>query len=134
MARNDIKGQKRKDTNKLKDYRKKYKRHYGIDFDRTYVVHHIDEDRENNDINNLLLLPSALHSKYHTYKSMFLMCLEHSNGFCLDLTYKGSSVRGWQFRELDNLRVVFNELQEWIERKYLADNGYRGYKGFEIGV
>ena len=54
-----------KDINKLKDYREKYKRFYDIDFGKDYVVHHIDLDRTNNDISNLLLLPKELHAKYH---------------------------------------------------------------------
>lgn len=47
------------------NYRKYYKDYYGIDFDSSYVIHHIDFDRSNNDINNLILLPSKLHSRYH---------------------------------------------------------------------
>ena len=54
-----------KDINKLKNYREKYKRYYGIDFGEDYVVHHIDLDRTNNDISNLVLLPKELHAKYH---------------------------------------------------------------------
>ena len=54
-----------KDINKLKNYRLKYKRYYNIDFDDTYDVHHIDFNHNNNDIDNLILLPKALHSKYH---------------------------------------------------------------------
>lgn len=56
-----------KDTNKLKNYRLKYKRYYGIDFGSDYVIHHIDFDRNNNDISNLLLLPTELHQRYHFY-------------------------------------------------------------------
>ena len=55
------------DINNLKNYRLKYKRYYGIDFDSSYAVHHIDFDRSNNNINNLLLLPLELHQRYHYY-------------------------------------------------------------------
>ena len=41
-------------------YREKYKRYYRIEFSKEYVVHHIDFDRENNDISNLLLLPKVI--------------------------------------------------------------------------
>lgn len=47
------------------DYRQYYKDYYNIDFGSEYEVHHIDFDRSNNDINNLLLLPKPLHAKYH---------------------------------------------------------------------
>lgn len=54
-----------KDISKLKDYRKKYKKYYNIEFSNKYVIHHIDMDRTNNDISNLVLLPKELHGKYH---------------------------------------------------------------------
>ena len=38
-----------KDLDRLKGYRKKYKRYYGIEFDRSYAIHHIDGNHENND-------------------------------------------------------------------------------------
>ena len=48
-----------------KDYRAIYKEFYDIEFDSSFVIHHIDFDRTNNDIENLILLPRGLHSKYH---------------------------------------------------------------------
>lgn len=54
-------GRKRKKV----DYRQLYKDYYGIDFDDSMVVHHIDFDRTNNNIDNLLLMPRELHAKYH---------------------------------------------------------------------
>ena len=56
--------------NKVKKYREKYKKHYNIDFDGNYAIHHIDGNHENNDISNLVLLPSKLHSKYHYQKQI----------------------------------------------------------------
>ena len=63
-----------KDANKLKNYREKYKRYYNIEFDENYVVHHIDLDRTNNDISNLLLLPKGLHAKYHMILNSISIC------------------------------------------------------------
>lgn len=51
-------------------YRKFYADYYGIKFGREYSVHHIDGNRKNNDIKNLLLLPSNLHNRYHFYKNI----------------------------------------------------------------
>ncbi len=56
-----------KDINKIKNYRTKYKRYYNIDFDNNFVIHHLDFDRNNNEISNLLLLPKELHQRYHFY-------------------------------------------------------------------
>lgn len=49
------------------NYRKYYKEYYGIDFGSEYDIHHIDFDRNNNDIKNLILLPKKLHNKYHVF-------------------------------------------------------------------
>lgn len=54
------------------DYRQIYKDYYGIDFDSSFAVHHIDFDRQNNAIDNLLLMPRQLHAKYHfVYSQLF---------------------------------------------------------------
>lgn len=56
------------------DYRKIYEENCNIKIPKGYEVHHIDFDRSNNKIMNLVLLPKELHNKYHTlvnrYKSM----------------------------------------------------------------
>lgn len=47
------------------DYRKYYKEYYGISFGHPLDVHHIDCNRENNNIDNLLLIPSKSHQALH---------------------------------------------------------------------
>lgn len=47
------------------NYRKFYKDKLKIEFDNNYEIHHINGDRKDNDINNLLLLPKILHEQYH---------------------------------------------------------------------
>ena len=49
------------------NYRKKFKEYYGIEFSSDFEVHHIDLNRENNDISNLMILPKKLHHQYHMY-------------------------------------------------------------------
>lgn len=112
-------------------YRTIYKKHYGIKFSSEYVIHHIDENRENNDIKNLLLLPRVLHSKYHTYKTQYLTITGES-GICLDLTYSGSKQRDFQLSYLQSLTEVLSEISYWVYEKYLADNGYKeAYRNFK---
>ena len=49
------------------NYIKLYESHYGITWNRQkYQVHHIDCNRENNNIDNLILLPKELHQRIHT--------------------------------------------------------------------
>jgi hypothetical protein len=47
------------------DYRKLYKEFYEIEFPTSMEVHHINGDREDNSIHNLLLLPKDTHNKMH---------------------------------------------------------------------
>lgn len=55
-------------------YRRYYEKKCNIKIPKGYEVHHIDFNRENNDIMNLVLLPKELHKKYHKllkqYKSI----------------------------------------------------------------
>ena len=46
-------------------YRNYYKKFFEIQFDNSFDVHHINGNREDNDIDNLLLLPKMLHRKLH---------------------------------------------------------------------
>ena len=53
---------KGKNTN----YRKFYADYYGINWDhKRFQVHHIDGNRQNNSIENLVLLPTELHQLFH---------------------------------------------------------------------
>ena len=50
----------------MKDYRKYYAQYYNIEWDSNlFDVHHIDRNRSNNDIRNLVLLPKNLHRELH---------------------------------------------------------------------
>ena len=54
------------------NYKKIYKDNIHITWDtKIFHVHHIDRDRSNNKIHNLVLIPSKLHSAYH----FFLGCI-----------------------------------------------------------
>jgi hypothetical protein len=59
----------RQDSKKLpeksENYREKYERLTGEPIPNGFHVHHIDEDRRNNDILNLVALPNKVHSAYH---------------------------------------------------------------------
>ena len=49
----------------MENYRKIYEKYCNIKIPKGYVIHHIDGNRENNDIRNLVMLPNELHKKYH---------------------------------------------------------------------
>lgn len=57
-----------KDNRRDREYRLVIEKHLGKQLDEKEVVHHIDLDRSNNDIDNLFLFENGdIHSSYHGY-------------------------------------------------------------------
>jgi hypothetical protein len=95
----------------LKNYRLKYKRYYGVEFDSNYDVHHIDGNHENNKISNLLLLPKDLHQKYHELTQKL-----HYVGDLSKLTISKLSV--WYTADLlMKLCEVLMNIRPWVARQ-----------------
>lgn len=116
-----------KDINKLKNYRLKYKRYYGIEFDVSYAVHHIDEDRENNDISNLVLLPSRLHSKYHFQKQII-----ESMQVPTRITGNALNAQSYYIRCLDEFLSTLRECNKWYDYKMYLDGCIPNIHGIEL--
>lgn len=108
-----------KDIDRLKDYRLKYKRYYGIEFGNNYVVHHIDFNRSNNDISNLLLLPKELHEKYHTVINAITINPNKpkADGF-VDLRLSNNNITYYNVMMLELLPEIINECKKWLEYKH----------------
>ena len=104
------------------DYRKIYEQHYNITLENDMVIHHIDLDRSNNDISNLLMLPRSLHSKYH-------MCLNalRRNGDRTIISYdaKISGIAGsdnvYQTIMLERFVEALKECNKWRDIKSRMD-------------
>ena len=55
----------------MKNYKKIYEDYFGIKWDpKQFEIHHLDMNRENNNISNLVLLPKKLHKEYHRLVSL----------------------------------------------------------------
>lgn len=48
-------------------YIKKYEQHHNVKIEKDWDVHHIDADRSNNDIENLIALPKEFHNVLHNW-------------------------------------------------------------------
>lgn len=107
-----------KDTNKLKNYREKYKRYYGIDFGSEYSIHHIDFDRTNNDISNLLLLPKELHAKYHMILNAISICPDKpkADGF-IDVRISNAMITDYNAKMFELLPETIAECNKWLKWK-----------------
>lgn len=57
----------------MKNYRKYYQEITGIQIDLSFDIHHIDGNRGNNDINNLVHLPKKLHNDFHKLRNEISM-------------------------------------------------------------
>ena len=101
----------------MNHYRDIYKTLYCVDVD-DYDVHHIDHDRSNNDIENLLPVPPYLHKEYHVKylkaerigfefpKKMF------SNNVCKD---------SYDFDIITDYLQVLSECSRYMDMKIIAD-------------
>lgn len=101
------------------DYRKEYKKHYGIDFGSDYQIHHIDFNHENNSIDNLILLPKELHQRLH-------QCFLNNGGIKTDnlFTFDCCKNQLWDSLLSNALREaseIYNDLQYWASCKEFED-------------
>lgn len=52
-------------TKIVKNYRKFYENKTGVKTEKGFDIHHLDFNKSNNNINNLVRIPSKLHKGYH---------------------------------------------------------------------
>lgn len=100
-------------------YKKFYEEYYGIEIPSGFDIHHIDGNRENNNIENLLMLPSDLHHRYHLTKQFVQ---GYDAGINLECCFG--------YKEKMALRF-FQSLQEiaiWVSRKNQMDEELRAEK------
>ena len=88
---------------------------------RGFDLHHIDGNRANNTINNLLLLPRELHSDYHKIKSNIKdLKIECEIRSILD---NGNGYHEYIFNLHERLHSVLKECNKWADYKeYLLGN------------
>ena len=93
-----------------RNYVKYYEDYYGIKIPDGFVVHHINRNRENNNIDNLIMLPNILHAKYHSYINLL-----STDNILLDMhSLQKTDV-------IKNLAKTIEECREWIVKKYDSD-------------
>lgn len=103
----------------IKNYRKFYKDYFGIDFSSYYVIHHIDLNHDNNDIENLLLMPHWLHHDYHkalNHLASNRIIDGHPDLLVLDVKILGI-VNDYDYELLCDLYETLNECRKWLDYK-----------------
>ena len=93
------------------NYRKLYEKHYGINIPPEYDIHHIDFNRDNNNIGNLILLPNELHRRIHK-------CFLSNGGINTNNLFKFSCCANqlWDSimsEALKDAAKIYEDLQYW---------------------
>lgn len=108
----------------IMNYRKLYERHYGIKIPPEYEIHHIDFNRNNNDIINLLLIPKQLHRQLHWVRNTSCVNLERFFDF---QGIQAQRPMDYERRCINAALDVYDELQIWSTRKHIEDMRISGY-------
>ena len=111
-------------------YRKYFKKYYGIDFSKDYDIHHIDLNHYNNDINNLMLIPKELHQRYHKCinsmdKSDVLM--RHI------ITGNMVSSNNYKLQIIKQAIEIIEECNKWYDYKMYLDGKIGNIHNIKIG-
>lgn len=109
------------------NYRALYKKHYNIQFGREYDVHHIDGNRENNSIDNLVLLPSKLHHQYHFSKSIV-----ESVPLCTRIKGSIHQSNNYYYDCLSRFLSILRECNKWYDYKMFLDGVIPNVHNIEI--
>jgi hypothetical protein len=100
----------------IKNYIKFYKKITNTKFDSNlYHIHHIDENRNNNIIQNLVMLPKKLHHQYHFYKTDNIIEFKTKITSYLD---KGNFYNDYQYKCLIRFLNIYGKCCEWNDLKY----------------
>lgn len=114
----------------MADYRKLYFEHYGMsDPGPEFDIHHIDLNHDNNEIDNLIMLPQRVHHKYHMCVSYFGGVLDKTKlTFDAKINIQGNGYARSMLRKLSD---VMDEIEEWRLIKANADMSIfmEGYNG-----
>ena len=102
------------------NYIKFYKKTTNKDFDsKKYSIHHIDGNRQNNDISNLVMLPKALHCKYHFYSRDLVNPIKFTVKI-LSVLDGGQGYDDYAMNALENFIQCRKECCKWCDyREYL---------------
>ena len=100
----------------MSKYRKIFEEYYGVKIPNGFDIHHIDGDRNNNDISNLLMLPHTLHAEYHEW------CFEYTKLMSTqDLDCKLCGYNQHKFMVIEEFGKVLEKCREWILYKANLD-------------
>lgn len=108
----------------MSNYRQFYKDYYHLSFNKNIQIHHIDRNKENNDILNLIALPKVLHLKYHYAIDNFYFCVDTFGDGKFDkyfFMYDPSMMDKHRNIDFAHLQHIFSLVNKW---RILRDSLY----------
>ena len=97
------------------NYRKFYEKYLGVKLENYEAVHHIDFNRNNNDILNLVAMPKWLHNKYHMLYKI------HIGKYFIDISLNnpefGNSINKEYLKSLSKMIDVIEECKYYMEKR-----------------
>lgn len=97
-------------------YRKFYETVTGLEIPDNHEIHHLDFNRKNNSIDNLVALPKELHRKYHntlaSAKINFAHLTEHNDIYSKVCSYGIPASIGYQRWLIDTIHKEANIIDE----------------------
>ena len=110
---------------KFMNYIKIYESHTRHAVPVGYEIHHIDHDRENNEIQNLVLLPDTLHRAYHNSK---IKLEQWELNFLLKMRNDFVTIGN---TELKNFLEILDKCNAFVRLRDCLINGENYIGGFE---
>lgn len=122
-----------KEISKIKDYRREFKKYYNLELSEEYDIHHIDLNHENNDMNNLMILPKILHIKYHSLLND-LRISKPIKTITLDLKIHGNQINlnSYNLQIIKDLISVLDECAKWYDYKLYLDGKLNNIHGIKL--
>ena len=122
-----------KEISKIKDYRREFKKYYNLELSEEYDIHHIDLNHENNDMNNLMILPKILHIKYHSLLND-LRISKPIKTITLDLKIHGNqtNLNSYNLQIIKDLISVLDECAKWYDYKLYLDGKLNNIHGIKL--
>lgn len=101
------------------NYRKFYEKEMEIELPEDWDVHHVDGNRANNSIENLIAIPKKLHQNYHTIKAKIDTIIKECR--VIDDIFTPNEFCYPDYREFVNLNnemlPLYNEISHYIRDK-----------------
>lgn len=108
-------------------------KHYG-EIQQGYSIHHKDEDKSNNDINNLKLIITSKHSKLHAdnrvnehYESIIKNLEDKARPKAIEW-HKSDKGKTWHKENYEKNKEVFH-----LKKKYICKNCGLEFKSIRVG-